>query len=263
MNLPSYDSTFANWPSWTRKCRETDPCEKENGCIRLQGLASSSCFSASFRCSLDWKTHPGSHKKTKKKNSVWSGFGFPAWFCFSRDMSIRHLWPSREWRRPLIRPLLIVPLFRLTIDREVEEVGRVRPIVLPAKSSKVAAAIHLGEEDKRIRREREWGFAGKAVQQPMQRTITRTLHLRFCAPFSHVLRVSRNFLIASVFPFTFCWTSHSGRPVFAFFFSLSLSLYVDWERKWIQGRAAGAGSLHLATWRIGRLKSTVPRVCEK
>ena len=29
-----------------------------------------------------------------------------------------------------------------------------RPIVLPAKSSKVAAAIHLGEEDKRIRRER-------------------------------------------------------------------------------------------------------------
>ena len=58
----------------------------------------------------------------------------------------------------------------------------------------------------------------------MQRTITRTLHLRFCAPFSHVLRVSRNFLIASVFPFTFCWTSHSGRPVFAFFF-LSLSLF--------------------------------------
>ena len=47
-----------------------------------------------------------------------------------------------------------MPLFRLTIDREVEEVGRVRPIVLPAKSSKVAAAIHLGEEDKRIRRER-------------------------------------------------------------------------------------------------------------
>ena len=263
MNLPSYDSTFANWPSWTRKCRETDPCEKENGCIRLQGLASSSCFSASFRCSLDWKTHPGSHKKTKKKNSVWSGFGFPAWFCFSRDMSIRHLWPSREWRRPLIRPLLIVPLFRLTIDREVEEVGRVRPIVLPAKSSKVAAAIHLGEEDKRIRRERESGvLPGK---RSSSRCNERLLGRYICG---FVLPSLTFYVCRGTFWLPPCSRLPSVEQVipaapFSLFFSLSLSLYVDWERKWIQGRAAGAGSLHLATWRIGRLKSTVPRVCEK